>query len=137
MTTTTLEDRAAGWLDNTMNTLLTTHGLKKCVETFGSISGEMPREETKVRPDSFILDYISTLDIGDNLNRERGGKERSPPDNRVTKRRALVVYDDGNNSAWNTPLIDAAPDFTKNTKSTESIDLTKDESQTSASTDTI
>ena len=75
MTTSALEDRAADWLDTTMNTLLNIYGLKKCARVFGSNLDEMPREETKVRPDSFILDYISTLKIDKNLNRERGGKK--------------------------------------------------------------
>jgi len=97
----------------------------------------MPREETIVRPDSFILDYINTLDIGTNLNRERGGKERSPPDNIVTKRRALVVNEESDSNAWNTPLIDSNSDSTTNTKLKESIYLTKEDSQTSASIDTI
>jgi len=60
--------------------------LKKCARVFGSNLEEMPREETKVRPDSFILDYISTLQIDKNLNSERGGKERAPPDNRPEKK---------------------------------------------------
>jgi len=84
---TALADRATEWLDLTMNTLLNIYGLKKCVRLFGAIAVDMPREETKVCPDSFILDYISTLHIGEHLNRERGVKERAPPDNRVTKRR--------------------------------------------------
>ena len=83
------------WLDETMNSLLNIYGLQKFARVFGSITAEMPREETKVRPDSFIMDYITTLDIGENLNRERGGKERAPPDTRSPKKRALVVYGDG------------------------------------------
>ena len=58
-----------------------------------------------MRLDSFILDYISTLHIGQNLNREREGKERSPPDNQPKKRRALVVYGDSKSNARNTPLM--------------------------------
>jgi len=81
LTTTALADRAIEWLDLTMNTLLNIYGLQKCVRLFGAIAADMPREETKVRPDSFILDYISTLHIGESLNRERGSKERPPPDN--------------------------------------------------------
>ena len=99
MTTSELEDRAAEWLNNTMNTLLNIYGLKKCARVFGSNLEEMPREETKVRPDSFILDYISTLQIDKNLNSERGGKERAPPDNRPAKKKALVVYGDSNSNA--------------------------------------
>merc|ERR1740124_778138 len=105
-TTTYLEDRANEWLDTTMNTLLHIYGIHKCVRVFGSPVNEMPREETKVRPDSFIMDYISTLQIDKNLNRERGGKERAPPDNRPAKKRALVVYGNSNSNAWNTPLMD-------------------------------
>ena len=94
------------WLEETMNSLLNMYGIKKCAHVFGSILEEMPREETKVRPDSFIMDYITTLEIGDDLNKERGGKERAPPENRSPKRRALVVYGDGSSNAWNTPLFD-------------------------------
>ena len=42
------------------------------MRVLGEVLVDMPREETKVRPDSFMLDYISTLHIGENLDRERG-----------------------------------------------------------------
>ena len=93
----------------------------------------MPKEENKVRPDSFIMDYISTLDIGDNLNRERGGKERAPPEHRSPKRRALVVYGDVSTNAWNTPLLDEPTTVNSLSSSKMSIDLTKDDTATSAS----
>ena len=125
------------WLDETMNSLLNIYGLKKCARVFGSSSEEMPREENKVRPDSFIMDYISTLDIGDNLNRERGGKERAPPENRSPKRRALVVYGEGSINAWNTPLLEDPTTVNFTVASKPSIDLTKDDTATSVSTDTI
>ena len=124
------------WLEETMNSLLNIYGIKKCAHVFGSILEEMPREETKVRPDSFIMDYITTLEIGDNLNKERGGKERAPPENRSPKRRALVVYGDGSSNAWNTTLFDSTTG-NKIASSKTSIDLTKDDTDTSASTDTI
>ena len=104
LTTTALADRAAEWLDLTMNTLLNIYGLQKLVRVFGDIAADIPREETKVCPNSFILDYISRLHIGKHGNRERGGKERVPPDNRVTKWRALVVYGESGSDAWNTRL---------------------------------
>jgi len=94
MTTKAAADQAAEWLDSTMNGLLNKYGLLNCTRAFGSNIEETPREETKVRPDSFILDYISALHIEQNLNREREGKERSPPDTHPKKRRALVVYTD-------------------------------------------
>ena len=53
-----LADRALEWLDSTMNALLNKYGLKKCSMVLGSPPGEMPREETKVRSDSFVLDYM-------------------------------------------------------------------------------
>jgi len=134
-------DCATEWLDLTMYILLNIYGLQKCVREFGDISADMPREERKVHPDSFILEYISTLHRGENLNRERGGKERSPPDNRVTKRRVLVVYGEGDSNAWNTPLMDSITDTIKNLSSKdyskESIDLKKDDTDTSASNETI
>jgi len=115
--------------------------ITKRVKAFGNILADMPREETKVRPDSFILDYISTLRIGENLDKERGSKERSPPDNRVTTRRALVVYGKGDSNAWNTPLMDSITDTINNSSSKEYskkiIDLMKEGTDTSASTDTI
>ena len=71
-----------------MNHSLTKYGAKECLQVFGSNSGEMPREESKVRPDSFIMEYIQTLKIGegDSLNRTQEGKERSPPDIRPAKK---------------------------------------------------
>jgi len=106
MTTKALATRAVDWLDTTMNYLLNKYGLSTCVRVFGSNVDEIPREETKVRLDSFILDYISTLHIGQNLNKEREGKERSPPDTQPKKRRALVIYGDSESNAWNTPLME-------------------------------
>ena len=74
--------RAEEWLDFTVNHVLTKYRAKECLRVFASISGDMPRGETKVRPDSFIMDYIQTLNIGDGdgLNRVREGKERDPLD---------------------------------------------------------
>ena len=85
MTTKDLATRAAEWLGNTMNHLLNIHGISTCARLFGSNVDQILREETKVRPDSFILDYISTLHIGQHLNRGREGKERSPPDTQPKK----------------------------------------------------
>jgi len=120
-----------------MNTLLHIYGIHKCVRVFGSPVNEMPREETKVRPDSFIMDYISTLQIDKNLNRERGGKERAPPDNRPAKKRALVVYGGTTSNAWNTPLMDKIDEATNTSTPGKRIDLTKDDTETTASTDKI
>jgi len=106
LTTADLEDRAKEWLDTIMNALLKIYGINKCVRVFDSNVQEMPREETKVCPDSFILYYISILQIEKKSSRERGGKERAPPDNRPAKKRALVVYGNSNSNAWNTPLMD-------------------------------
>jgi len=64
MTTKALATRAAEWLDTMMNHFLNKYGISTCVCVFGSNVDKMPREETKVRPDLFILDYISTLQIG-------------------------------------------------------------------------
>jgi len=132
-----LEDSATEWIDETMNSLLNMYGLQKCARVSGSNNAEMPREETKVRPDSFIMDYITTLDIGENLNRERGGKERAPPDTRSTKKRALVVYGESDSNAWNTPLLEETMTSTTPIFSKMSIDLTKDDTATSTSNDTI
>ena len=137
LTTKKLENTAMEWLEDTMNSLLNIYGLRKCARVFGSSIEEMPREETKVRPDSFIMDYISTLEIGDNLNREMGGKERAPPENRSPKRRALVVYGEGSINAWNTPLLEETTTVNSTVSSKLSIDLTKDDTTKSTSTDTI
>ena len=137
LTTVNLEDRAREWLDKIMNTLVNMYGTNKCVQVFGSNAQEMPREETKVHPDSFIMDYISTLQIEKNSNRERGDKERSPPDNRPVKKRALVVYGNSNLNAWNTPLMDKIDESTTISTPSKRIDLTKHEAETSVSLDTI
>ena len=76
LTTTALVDCAAEWLDLTMSTLLNIYGLQKCVRVFGAIAANIPREETKVCPESFILDFISTLHIGKTLNREIEGARK-------------------------------------------------------------
>ena len=110
-----------------MNHLLTKYGAKECVRVFGSTSGEMPKEESKVRPDSFIMEYIQTLKIGEGngLNRTQESKERSSPDIRPAKKRALVIYGKGDTNAWNTPLM-GEEEFRKNMKGmNERIDLTK------------
>ena len=112
MTTKDLATRAVEWLDNTMNHISNTHGISTCARVFGSNVDEIPREETKVRPDSFILDYISTLRIGQNLNREREGRERSTPDTHPKKRRSLVVYGDSKSNAWDTPIMEKDGDAT-------------------------
>lgn len=57
--------RAEGWLDLTMNHLLHRFGIFKCVSIFRAKNEEIPREESKVRPDSFIMDYIQMLNIGE------------------------------------------------------------------------
>lgn len=98
---------------------------------------KMPRKDTKVRPDSFIMDYVSTLQIYKNLNGEMGGKERALSDNRLAKNRTLVVYVDTNSNTWNTPLMDKIDEATTTYTSGERIDLTKDETETTTSTDTI
>ena len=85
------------------------------------------------------MDYIQTLNIGDGegLNRVREGKERAPPDIRPAKKRALVIYGKGDTNAWDTPLL-GDNETTNNTKEpAHRSDLTKDGSETSASTDTI
>ena len=125
------------WLDMTMNTLLNIYGLQKCVSIFGSKMADIPREETEVQLDSFIMDNINTLNIGENLNMERGVKEMSPPDTRNMKRRALVVYGDSNFNAWNTPVFDAPTTSTTQNSSKVSINLTKHDTSTSESNDTI
>lgn len=56
LTMTALADRAAEWLYLTMNTLLNIYELQKCAKVYGPSVAEMPREETNLRPDSFILD---------------------------------------------------------------------------------
>ena len=89
VTTKSRARRAEKWLDNTMNTLLTQYGLNKCATVFNAIENEMPREETKVRPDSVIMDYIQTLDLGTSTHRDREGKERAPPDNRPAKKESF------------------------------------------------
>ena len=75
LTTKSRAKRAEEWLDTTMNHLLTKYGAKECLRVFESTSGDMPRGETKVRLDSFIMDYIQTLNIGDEkgLNSVREG----------------------------------------------------------------
>lgn len=67
----------------------------------------MPRGETKVRIDSFIMDYTQTLDIDTSIHRNREGKESAQPDNCPAKSRVLVIYDDknGDGNAWDTPFI--------------------------------
>ena len=125
------------YLDETMNSLLIIYGLQKCARVFGFRTDDMLREENKVRTDSFIMDYINTLDIGENVNRERGGKERAPPDTRSPNKRALVVYGDGATNAWNTRLLEDTTTVTAPNSSKTSIDLTKDDTDTSVSTDTI
>jgi len=120
-----------------MNTLLNIYGINKYVRVFGSNVQEMPRKETKVCPDSFILDYISTLQIEKNSTRERGGKEQAPPDNRPAKKRALLVYVNSNSNAWNPPLMDKIDESTTISTPSERIDLTKDATETTASSDTI
>jgi len=88
------------------------------------------------------MTYIQTLDIDTNLRREREreGKERSPPKTHLAKKRALMVYSEkeGDHDYWNIPLIP-----TNNKKNlhelapTETFNLTKDENETIASTETI
>jgi len=137
MTTKNMANSAEEWLDSTMTHLLNLYGIYKCVRVFGSKSEQMPRGNTKVRPDSFILDYIHTLQIGKNLDRERGGKERVPPDNRPAKKRALVVYGDSGSNAWNIPLMDNNSDSSQIIPPKESIDLMKGDNDTTASNYTI
>jgi len=142
ITTKSRVKRAEERLDATMDHLLNKYGVQHCVRVFGSKVKEMPMEESKVRSDSYIMEYIQTLDIGINLHREREreGKERSPPKNHPAKKRALIVYgkEEGDHNAWNIPLIP-----TNNKKNlqeltlTETFDLTKDENETTASTETI
>ena len=125
-------------MDSTMNLLLNKYGLQECVRAFGSKTDEIPREESKIRPDSFIMEYIQTLHLGDGLNRVREGKERALPDNRPAKKRALIIYGEGDSNAWNTSLL-GNEDLGKesNSDQTERIDLTKEDNGTTASTDTI
>ena len=58
ITTKSSAKRAKEWLDTTMNHLLNKYGVQTCVRVFGSKVEEMPREESKVRPDSYIMEYI-------------------------------------------------------------------------------
>lgn len=71
------------------------------------------------------------------MNRKRGGEERSPPDNRISKRRALVVYGKSDYNAWNISLMDVPTTSTTPNYSNASIDLTKDNTATSELNDTI
>ena len=55
----------------------------------------------------------------------------------LRKKRALLIYGKGDTNAWNTPLM-GEEEFGENVKANnESIDLTKEDTATSASTDTI
>ena len=121
-----------------MNQLLQEHGIHNCLRVFGSTNEEMPREETKIWPDSFILDYIHTLNLGPSLNREREGKIVPPPaENRSTKKRVLIVYGTGDSNARDTPLIDNDGENPPILPSQVRIDIMKGDNETSKSTDTI
>ena len=67
MTTKILAQQAEEWLDATMNKLLQEHDIHEYLRVFRSTNEEMPREETKLQPDSFILDCVQTLILGQNL----------------------------------------------------------------------
>ena len=120
-----------------MNQLLQEHGIHKCLRVFGSTNEEMSREETKIKPEFFILDYIHTLNLGSNLNKERERKIDPPPENRPTKERALVMYRTGDYNVWDTLLIDNDGENTPISPSQIRIDLTKGDNETSETTDKI
>jgi len=142
ITTKSRVKRAEERLDATMDHLLNKYGVQHCVRVFGSKVKEMPMEESKVRSDSYIMEYIQTLDIGINLHREkeREGKEKSPPVNRPAKKRSLIAYgeEEGDHNVWNIPLVPTNKN--KNLQEltpTETFNLMKDENETTASTERI
>jgi len=101
---------AEEWLDNTMNYFLKIYGMDICQDRFATGITEIPRSGTKVRPDSFVINYIQTLGIEVDRIVEKGGYNRAPLSNCPSKKQALVIYDgNGDKSAWNTLLFDATP----------------------------
>lgn len=81
------------------------------------------------------------MNIGTNLHCKRGRKERAPPDVQpAKKKRTIVIYGDeeGDANALNSPLI---PNDSKEVSQVltpkVSVDLTKEDNDTAASTDTI
>ena len=98
---------AEEWLDNTMNYFLTTYDIDIFQHHFSTGITEMPRSETKVRPDSFVMNYSQTLEFEVDTIVEKGGRNWAPPSNCPAKKRALVIYgSDGDKSTWDTPLFD-------------------------------
>ena len=63
-----------------------------CLDKFATGNNEMPRCETKVRPDTFVMEYIKTLGIEEDTAGGKDKRERPPPSQRPTKKRALVMF---------------------------------------------
>ena len=94
------------WLDATMHYLLHSYDLEMCLEKFATGSKEMPRGETKVCLDAFVMDYIQTLGIAEDTTYGKNKRDR-PPSNCPTSNRALVMFGGDGKSAWDTPLFEA------------------------------
>ena len=60
----------------------------------------MPRIETKVQPNSFVMNHIKILGIEEDMICGKGGPNRAPPNTQPTKKRVLVIYsEEGDKSA--------------------------------------
>jgi len=89
-----------------MNYFLLKYGLRTCVGNFGAGTEEMPRGETKVCPDLFVMEYIQTLNIWYELNLAKEGKQRAPPSTCLAKKRVRVIYSEEDESnAWDMPFF--------------------------------
>ena len=91
---TTKEDgkEADKWLDTTMNYFLTKYGINICQDRLSTGIPKMPRSETKVQLNSFVMNYIKTLGIDEEMIGGKGGHNRAPLSTQAAKKRALVIY---------------------------------------------
>ena len=102
-------ERAEALLDTTMNYFLNSYGLELCLKKFVTGREDIPRGDTKVRPDSFVMDYIRTLGIVEDTVGGKDKRDRPPPSQRPTKKRALIMFSGDGKGAWDTPLFETIP----------------------------
>lgn len=85
LTTEKYGTQAEKWLEGTINYYLLKYGIAKCQDRFATGVPEMPRSETKVWPDTLVLNYIVTLGIEEKYIVGQAYRNRAPPITRLAK----------------------------------------------------
>ena len=90
---------AERWLDNTFNYFLQSYGAKMCAKAFNKgDESALPRREERQKVTTFMSSYIKSLNLQSSIQTEESVNLQPPK--RKSKKRAMVVYGDGDDNVW-------------------------------------